>query len=196
MCSPCRGAPTHPATALAVIPSPRFIHRRGLKASPEDGAVQLANKANTSRLDGELHGGEVTGTLLLKQAPLQFTAAAAAPPAGLYVYLDEGVRNSWIIDANGVVTDATARIQLPPASNSPPTDRMPVTVPPSSGGSIAVVVAVVVGALAAIGLGVFGKVHDPRFFSINVAGFSSPMAVKAWLQRWWLRWHCSNFCPR
>ena len=43
------------------------------------------------------------------------------------------------------------------------------------------VVAVVVGALAAIGLGVFGKVHDPRFFSINVAGFSSPMAVKAWL---------------
>jgi Family of unknown function (DUF6529) len=68
MCSPCRGAPTHPSTALAVIPSPRFIHRRGLKGSAEDGAVQLANKANTSRLDGELHGGEVTGTLLLKQA--------------------------------------------------------------------------------------------------------------------------------
>ena len=39
----------------------------------------------------------------------------------------------------------------------------------------------VVGAPAAIGLGVFGKVHDPRFFSINVAGFSSPMAIKAWL---------------
>ena len=75
-----------------------------LKGSAEDGAVQLANKANTSRLDGELHGGEVTGTLQLKQAPLQFTAAAAAPPAGLYVYLDEGVRNSWIIDANGGVT--------------------------------------------------------------------------------------------
>jgi len=75
-----------------------------LKGSAEDGAVQLANKANTSRLDGELHGGEVTGTLLLKQAPLQFTAAAAAPPAGLCVYLDEGVRNSWIIDASGGVT--------------------------------------------------------------------------------------------
>jgi hypothetical protein len=89
MCSPSRGAPTHPATALAVIPSPRFIHRRGLKGSAEDGAVQLANKANTSRLDGDLHGGEVIGILLLKQVPLQFTAAAAAPPAGLYVYLDE-----------------------------------------------------------------------------------------------------------
>jgi hypothetical protein len=58
---------------------------------------------------------------------------------------------------------------------------MPVTVPPTSGGSIAVVVAVVVGALVAIALGVFGRVHDPRFFSINVAGFSGPMAVKAWL---------------
>jgi hypothetical protein len=42
-------------------------------------------------------------------------------------------------------------------------------------------VAVVVGACVAVGLGVFGKVHDPQFFSINVAGFSSGLAVKAWL---------------
>jgi hypothetical protein len=75
-----------------------------LKGPAENGAVHLANKTNTSRLDGDLHGSDVTGTLLLKQGPLQFTAAAAAPPAGLYVYLDEGVRNSWIIDANGGVT--------------------------------------------------------------------------------------------
>ncbi len=33
----------------------------------------------------------------------------------------------------------------------------------------------------AVALGVYGKMHDPQFFSINVAGFSSPTAVKAWL---------------
>ena len=27
----------------------------------------------------------------------------------------------------------------------------------------------------------FGKVHDPQFFSINVAGFSSGAAVKTWM---------------
>lgn len=48
----------------------------------------------------------------------------------------------------------------------------------SSGG---VLVAVVVGALAAVGLGVFGTMHDPRFFSVNVAGFSSGLYAKAWL---------------
>jgi Family of unknown function (DUF6529) len=51
----------------------------------------------------------------------------------------------------------------------------------SSGGGIAVLIAVALGVLVAVGLGVFGKVHDPQFFSINVAGFSSGLAVKSWL---------------
>lgn len=42
-------------------------------------------------------------------------------------------------------------------------------------------VAVLIGACVAVGLGVFGKVHDPQFFSINVAGFSSGLAVKTWM---------------
>jgi hypothetical protein len=42
-------------------------------------------------------------------------------------------------------------------------------------------IAVVVGALVAVGLGVFGKLHEPQFFSINLAGFSSGLAVKSWL---------------
>ncbi|MDZ4234561.1 MAG: DUF6529 family protein [Dietzia sp.] len=46
---------------------------------------------------------------------------------------------------------------------------------------IGAAVAVVIGALVAVGLGVFGKVHDPQFFSINLAGFSSGVAVKTWL---------------
>jgi hypothetical protein len=51
----------------------------------------------------------------------------------------------------------------------------------ASGGDAGVLSAVVMGALAAIALGVFGKVHQPQFFSINVAGFSSGTAVKSWL---------------
>ncbi len=42
-------------------------------------------------------------------------------------------------------------------------------------------IAVVIGALVAVGLGVFGKMHEPAGYAINVAGFSSTMAVKAWL---------------
>ena len=42
-------------------------------------------------------------------------------------------------------------------------------------------VAVLIGSCVAVGLGVFGKVHDPQFFSINVAGFSSGLAVKTWM---------------
>lgn len=51
---------------------------------------------------------------------------------------------------------------------------------PSSGG-VAWLIAVVIGALVAVGLGAFGMAHEPRFFSVNVAGFSSGTAVKSWL---------------
>jgi hypothetical protein len=50
---------------------------------------------------------------------------------------------------------------------------------PRSG--VAVLIAVALGALVAVGLGIFGKVHEPQFFSISVAGFSSGTAVKSWL---------------
>jgi hypothetical protein len=46
---------------------------------------------------------------------------------------------------------------------------------------VAVLIAVVLGAVVAVVLGVFGKVHEPQYFSINLAGFSSGLAVKAWL---------------
>jgi len=42
-------------------------------------------------------------------------------------------------------------------------------------------VAVVAGAVVAVGLGVFGRSHEPQFFAVNVAGFSGPLAVKSWL---------------
>ena len=66
---------------------------------------------------------------------------------------------------------------------SDPTAQMPTqavrTGSPQSG--IAVLIAVMLGAFVAVGLGIFGKVHEPQFFSISVAGFSSGTAVKSWL---------------
>ena len=58
----------------------------------------------------------------------------------------------------------------------------PTLVEPAPRPSSAVlVVPLLVGALVAVGLGVYGKVHEPQFFAVNVAGFSSPVAVKAWV---------------
>lgn len=51
----------------------------------------------------------------------------------------------------------------------------------NSAGSVAVLTAVLIGALVAVALGAFGKVHEPQFFSVNLAGFSSGTAVKSWL---------------
>ncbi|MGV0604309.1 DUF6529 family protein [Mycolicibacterium sp. XJ1904] len=48
-------------------------------------------------------------------------------------------------------------------------------------GAAGMLIAVSLGAMVAVALGVFGKIHEPQFLSINVAGFSSGTAVKSWL---------------
>jgi hypothetical protein len=48
-------------------------------------------------------------------------------------------------------------------------------------GGLAILVPVLVGSAVAVALGVFGSLHEPQFFSINLAGFSSGLAVKTWL---------------
>lgn len=75
-----------------------------LRGSAANGVVNLANKDNSSRLDGRLQGAAVVGTLWIDGKKWDFTAPAAPPPAGLYVYDDAGVRSSWIVDAEGTVT--------------------------------------------------------------------------------------------
>ncbi len=45
----------------------------------------------------------------------------------------------------------------------------------------ALVVAFGAGSLVAVGLGVYGSTHEPAFFALNLAGFSSGLAAKAWL---------------
>jgi hypothetical protein len=64
---------------------------------------------------------------------------------------------------------------------SDPTAQMPTQAVRTGSSGVAVLIAVVLGAVVAVGLGVFGKMHEPQFFSISVAGFSSGTAVKSWL---------------
>ena len=45
----------------------------------------------------------------------------------------------------------------------------------------ALAVAFGIGSLISVGLGVYGRTHEPTFFAINIAGFSSGVAAKAWL---------------
>ena len=61
---------------------------------------------------------------------------------------------------------------------SDPAATQRITTPKSG---VAVLIAVAIGAFVAVALGVFGKIHEPQFFSISIAGFSSGLAVKAWL---------------
>jgi hypothetical protein len=75
-----------------------------LRGSAVNGAVSLANKAKTSRLEGRLEGSAIVGTLWIGEKKWDFNAPAAQPPAGLYVYENAGVRSSWIVDADGGVT--------------------------------------------------------------------------------------------
>ncbi len=75
-----------------------------LSGGAENGVVNLANKANTSRLTGRHQGNTVVGTLWIGEKTWDFTTAAVGPPAGLYAYQEGGVRSSWIVDANGSVT--------------------------------------------------------------------------------------------
>jgi hypothetical protein len=80
-----------------------------LRGSAVNGAVSLANKDKTSRLDGRLQGDAIVGTLSIGEKNWDFNAPIAQPPAGLYVYENAGVRNSWIVDSEGGVTGVQRR---------------------------------------------------------------------------------------
>ena len=61
----------------------------------------------------------------------------------------------------------------------------PHTVPPlparADSGAAKLVVPSLIGGLVALTLGVYGRLHNPTGYAINIAGFSSPGAVKSWL---------------
>ncbi|HJT94840.1 MAG TPA: hypothetical protein VJ777_23375 [Mycobacterium sp.] len=80
-----------------------------LRGPAVNGAVSLVSKDKASRLEGRLEGNAVVGTLWIGEKKWDFKADPAQPPAGLYVYEDAGVRNSWIIDGDGGVTGVQRR---------------------------------------------------------------------------------------
>jgi hypothetical protein len=55
--------------------------------------------------------------------------------------------------------------------------------PPARASSTAakLIVPCLIGALVALALGVYGRLHSPTGIAINIAGFSSPGSVKSWL---------------
>lgn len=87
-----------------------------LRGSAINGALSLASKDKTGGLEGKLEGNAVVGTLWIGDKKWEFKADPAQPPAGLYVYDNAGVRNSWIIDGNGGVTGVQRR---PDGSTAP-----------------------------------------------------------------------------
>jgi hypothetical protein len=87
-----------------------------LRGSATNGALSLASKDKTGRLEGRLEGNVVVGTLWIGEKKWDFKADPAQPPAGLYVYDNAGVRNSWIIDGEGGVTGVQRR---PDGSTAP-----------------------------------------------------------------------------
>jgi len=79
---------------------------------------------------------------------------------------------------------------LPYVDLDPPTEPnlLPVSVPPPAEpapaarrGLVGLILIGALGSLVAVGLGVYGRLHEPTFTAINVTGFSSGAAAKAWL---------------
>jgi hypothetical protein len=61
-------------------------------------------------------------------------------------------------------------------------DMRPIDVgPPSSRGAATLIVPFMIGAAVTVGLGVYGRTHEPTFVAVNLAGFSSAFAAKSWL---------------
>src|ERR1700730_9454200 len=58
-----------------------------------------------------------------------------------------------------------------------------VPLPPqrAASGAAKIVVPSLIGALVALTLGIYGRLHHPTGIAINIAGFSSPGYVKSWL---------------
>src|SRR5215831_1005366 len=51
----------------------------------------------------------------------------------------------------------------------------------AASGAAKLVVPSLIGALVALTLGIYGRLHSPTGIAVNIAGFSSPGSVKSWL---------------
>ena len=70
---------------------------------------------------------------------------------------------------------------LAPIPTPPPSHAQPPAVRTERSRLLGLIGVFGLGALVAVGLGAYGRLHQPTFFALNVAGFSSGTAAKAWL---------------
>ncbi|WP_067823624.1 hypothetical protein [Nocardia inohanensis] len=73
-----------------------------LKGAADAGRTTLSG--NNSRLEAQLAGASLAGSLLLDGKTYDFTAPPAAAPAGLYLADSAAGRDSWIVAPDGSVT--------------------------------------------------------------------------------------------
>ncbi|MFI6048381.1 DUF6529 family protein [Nocardia sp. NPDC051321] len=52
---------------------------------------------------------------------------------------------------------------------------------PNATAVAAIAIPILIGAAVSVLLGVYAKTHEPMGYSVNIAGFANPQAVKAWL---------------
>jgi uncharacterized protein DUF6529 len=62
-----------------------------------------------------------------------------------------------------------------------PTRREPLPQQPATSGAAKLAIPCLIGALVALTLGIYGRLHSPTGIAVNIAGFSSPGYVKSWL---------------
>lgn len=62
-----------------------------------------------------------------------------------------------------------------------PSTSAPLPPERAASGAAKLVVPSLIGALVALTLGIYGRLHNPTGLAINIAGFSSPGSVKSWL---------------
>jgi uncharacterized protein DUF6529 len=61
-------------------------------------------------------------------------------------------------------------------------NMVPVSAPETPRSHLAALLGILAaGSLVSVGLGVYGRTHEPSFFAINIAGFSNGIAAKAWI---------------
>lgn len=68
-----------------------------------------------------------------------------------------------------------------PVAGSTLPPQPPTAPPPPPGAAMKLLVPLAIGGAVAVALGVYGRLHEPTNIAVNIAGFSGPLAAKAWL---------------
>ncbi|HYQ68532.1 DUF6529 family protein [Actinophytocola sp.] len=97
-----------------------------------------------------------------------------------FVDLDPPTTRSAQADLTQPVPHQWTSVAAPAATTVPPL-AFDDDDPERNRGVGGVVAALAIGALVAVALGVYGKMHEPTGEALNLAGFSSGIAAKAWL---------------